>query len=77
MVALISPYVHGTVIDTGIVSAEEFMFTSTLLWVFANYSLKAITGLIFLKISSTKLFKLAAKAGASKDVQPLTPPSQM
>lgn len=77
MVALISPYVHGAIIDNGVVTAEEFVFTSTLLWVFANYSLKAITGLIFLKLSSTKLFKLAATAKTSTDIQTLTPPSQM
>lgn len=57
MVELLSPYITSPIIDQGIVTAQEMIFTLTILWMFANYFLKAIFGAAWLMKVSTKLFR--------------------
>lgn len=47
MVELLSPSLHGHPIEAGLVSAADLMFAATLVWVFANYFMKAISGIFF------------------------------
>lgn len=56
-VELLSPYLTGQVFDLGTVTPAELLFTATLLWVFVNYALKAISGSILLKKVSRDLFR--------------------
>lgn len=62
MVELLSPYLSGPVFKTGSVTPQELLFTATLLWIFANYLMKAITGSIMLSRVSKDLFKPTADA---------------
>lgn len=55
MVELLSPYLTGPIFAAGDISPKDLLFTATILWMFANYSLKAICGTIFLKKVSSAL----------------------
>lgn len=57
MVELLSPYISGPVFASGGVTPQELIFTATILWMFVNYSMKAIIGTFFLKKASKDLFK--------------------
>lgn len=57
MVELLSPYVSGSIFASGSITPKELLFTVTLLWMFANYFMKAILGTILFKSISKKLFK--------------------
>lgn len=48
-VALLSPHLISPLIQIEGVNAENLVFALSLLWVFANYILKALTGLFFIK----------------------------
>ena len=57
MVALLSPYLTGPVFASGQVSPKELLFAASLLWMFANYSMKVIVGTFFLRRVHSDLFK--------------------
>lgn len=57
MVELLSPYLTGPAFADGGVSPRELLFTATLLWIFLNYAMKAITGTILIRRVSRDLFK--------------------
>lgn len=60
MVELLSPYLTGPVFADGGITPQELLFTASLLWVFVNYLLKVVVGLITLKKVSGELFKPTA-----------------
>lgn len=71
MVELLSPYLSGPVFADGSITPQEILFTASLLWVFINYLLKAITGSVLLKKVSKDLFKPTqdiSKEEAEKEV---------
>lgn len=57
MVELLYRYVSGPIFAAGLVTPQEMLFTATLLWMFANYSLKVIVGALSLSRVSTHLFE--------------------
>ena len=57
MVEFLSPYLTGAIFSKGTITPKELLFTSTLLWMFANYLLKTLTGSILLRGVSKDLFK--------------------
>jgi uncharacterized membrane protein YbhN (UPF0104 family) len=57
LVELLSPYLSGPLFASGEVSPKELLFTATLLWMFANYLMKVITGVVMLRRVSKNLFK--------------------
>lgn len=56
-VELLYRYVSGPIFDAGAITPKEMLFAATLLWMFANYALKIITGIFSLKRVSTHLFE--------------------
>ncbi len=59
-VELLHPYITGAIFGTGKITPQELLFSATLLWMFANYSMKGIVGTFFLKRASSDLFKPTA-----------------
>lgn len=57
LVELLKPYIESPSITQGIVSAGDLLFAFSLMWMFANYLLKALTGIVCLKLASKDLFK--------------------
>ncbi|MFH1654672.1 MAG: lysylphosphatidylglycerol synthase transmembrane domain-containing protein [Pseudomonadota bacterium] len=57
MVALMSPYISGDVIASGEVSKAEIMLAISLIWMFANYFMKAITGTVLYANNKKRLFE--------------------
>jgi uncharacterized protein (TIRG00374 family) len=57
MVALLYPFVTGDAVDSARISPQELVFTATILWMFANFVMKAFTGSILLRKISKDLFK--------------------
>ena len=57
MVELLAPSMVSSIFAEGKVTPAELMFTITILWVFANYVLKILSGMFFLKRISKNLFK--------------------
>ena len=43
--------------DAGLITPSELLLAASLLWMFANYSLKVILGALFLNRLSSDLFK--------------------
>ncbi|MFH0799476.1 MAG: lysylphosphatidylglycerol synthase transmembrane domain-containing protein [Pseudomonadota bacterium] len=57
LVALFEPFVTSPAIASGAISAGDLIFSFSLVWMFTNYAMKALTGLICLKLVSKDLFK--------------------
>jgi len=57
LVELMKPFVTGPAIASGKVSAGDLLFAFSLLWMFANYAMKALTGLVCMRFVSRDLFK--------------------
>jgi len=57
MVELLYRHVSGPIFASGAVTPQEMLFAATLLWMFANYLLKVITGTILLRRVSTQMFE--------------------
>jgi len=57
LVTLFEPFVTGPAIASGAVAAGDLIFSFSLIWLFANYAMKALTGVICLKLVSKDLFK--------------------
>ena len=60
LVELFQPFVTSPLISAGIISAGDLLFSFSLVWMFANYLMKALTGAICLKFVSKKLFEPTA-----------------
>ena len=56
MVELLHKYLTGPIFASGQITPQELLLAATLLWMFANYILKAITGTFYLKRVSKKWF---------------------
>ncbi|MBI2091618.1 MAG: flippase-like domain-containing protein [Deltaproteobacteria bacterium] len=57
LVELFKPFITAGAIDAGFVTAGELLLSFSLVWMFANYLMKALTGVICLKFISKDLFK--------------------
>lgn len=57
IVELMRSHITGPAVEGGLVSPEELIFAVTILWMFVNYSLKSITGVLWLQRVSKQLFK--------------------
>lgn len=68
LVELMKPFVTSPAITSGAVSAGDLLFSFSLVWMFANYVMKALTGLICLKFTSKDLFKPTPDV-SEKDVE--------
>lgn len=68
-VELFKPFITSPLITQGITTAGDLLFSFSLVWMFANYLMKGLTGLICLKFTSKDLFKPTEKM-AEKTVIP-------
>ena len=57
MVELLHKYLTGPIFQNGKVTPQEILFTASLLWMFANYLLKVVVGVFFLRKVSKDLFR--------------------
>ena len=57
LVELFKPFVSSPAIAAGAVGAGELLFSFSLIWVFANYLMKAVIGVVCLKLVSRDLFR--------------------
>lgn len=57
MVELFKPFVSSPLIESGAASAGDLIFSFSLIWLFANYLMKALIGIVCLKFVSKDLFK--------------------
>lgn len=57
MVQLLTPYLSGTLFEQGLVTPAEILLAASLLWMFTNYLLKAIFGVICWSRVSRSLFQ--------------------
>lgn len=57
MVELLYRYVSGPIFTSGAITPQQMLFTATLLWMFANYLMKVITGVLSLRRVSKHLFE--------------------
>lgn len=62
---LLSPYVTGPLISAGVVTAGSVVFAMTILWMFVNFSLKALVGFGWLQRVSKQLFQSTEDVDAS------------
>lgn len=65
-VELLNRYLTGPIFDAGLITPQELLLAATLLWMFANYMLKAITGTIYLSRVSKDLFAPTPKEPEEK-----------
>lgn len=56
-VELLKNHISSPAILQGTLKPEELLFAMSLTWMFTNYFLKALTGIIFLNTTSRELFK--------------------
>lgn len=57
IVELLKPYLTSPLFDQGLVTPAELLLAASILWMFANYLLKALCGAICLKAISKDLFQ--------------------
>lgn len=57
MVELLKGHLTGPIFSEGVITPAELLFSATLLWMFGNYFLKVITGMIFMSFVPKKLFE--------------------
>lgn len=57
MMELLSPYLTSSAFTDGIIEPKALILAMTLLWMVANYSLKALTGMWYMRHISANLFK--------------------
>ena len=75
LVELLKPFVHGPAISSGAVAAGDLLFSFSLLWLFVNYFMKALTGIVCIRFVSRDLFKPVegtTKEEAEKCVTPVS-----
>ncbi len=61
MVTLFTPFITSPSITAGIATAGDLLFSFSLIWMFANYLMKALTGVICLQFVSKDLFTPTAQ----------------
>jgi uncharacterized membrane protein YbhN (UPF0104 family) len=61
LVELFKPFITSPLIAQGLTSAGDLLLSFSLVWAFANYLMKALTGFICLKFTSKDLFKPTEK----------------
>ena len=61
LVELLKPFITAPAISAGVVTAGELLFSFSLVWMFANYIMKALTGLVCLKFVSKSLFEIPSE----------------
>ena len=57
LVELFKPFVDAPAISSGAVSAGDLLFSFSLAWMFANFVMKAVTGIVCLRFVSRDLFR--------------------
>lgn len=57
MVELLHTHLTGPIFAAGAITPAQLLFSASLLWMFGNYLLKILTGVIFMNLVSKKLFK--------------------
>lgn len=57
LVELFKPFVSNPAISSGAISAGDLLFSFSLAWLFANYLMKALIGVVCLKFVSRDLFR--------------------
>lgn len=57
IVELMYSHVTGPLITKGVVTAKELILAVTIVWMFTNFTLKSLTGVIWLQKVSKQLFK--------------------
>lgn len=57
LVELLKGHLTGPIFNTGAITPAELIFSATLLWLFANYLLKIITGTVLMGFVPRKLFE--------------------
>lgn len=68
MVELFKPYLTSPFITAGVATAGELLFSFSLVWMFVNYLIKALIGVVCLKFVSKDLFKGAKEEVSIPDV---------
>ena len=66
MVELLKGHLTGSIFDAGVISPAELLFSATLLWMFGNYFLKVLTGMVFMAFVPKKLFEPTANEPEEK-----------
>lgn len=61
IVELLKPHLTSPLFDQGLVTPAELLLAASILWMFANYILKVLFGVICLKMVSKDLFQAAPK----------------
>lgn len=57
LVELFKPFIQSPIIAGGELSAGDLLFSFSLVWLFVNYLMKAITGVVCMRFVSRDLFK--------------------
>ena len=57
LVELFKPFIESPSIASGAIAAGDLLFSFSLMWMFANYVMKALTGVICLRFVSRDLFR--------------------
>lgn len=73
LVELLKPFITGQAINSGAVSAGDLLFSFSLLWLFVNYLMKALTGIICFKFVSRDLFKPTSEISGGEVAEEASP----
>jgi len=72
LIELLKPFVSSPVVSAGVLSAGELLFSFSLAWMFVNYIMKVMIGVVSLRFASDGLLKPAPgdekKASSLPDV---------
>jgi len=66
IVELLQPFISSPLIDSGRFTAGEMLLSFSLVWMFANYTMKGLIGVVCLKFTSKDLFKSALSSKKDK-----------
>lgn len=66
MVELLHRHLRGSIFNSGLITPQDLILAATILWMFVNYLLKAITGTIYLRHVSKDLFSPISKGQEEK-----------
>jgi len=68
LVELLKPFITSPLIAQGIATAGDLLLSFSLVWMLANYIMKAVTGVICLKFVSKDLFKTGGEKKEGQSV---------
>jgi len=57
LVELFKPFIQSASITSGAITAGDLLFSFSLVWMFANYMMKALTGVVCMRFVSRDLFR--------------------